>query len=665
MPELIVTDKIPETETEKISELNKVTLGEMLREKGIVTNKEVEEALKEQEDLRNKKIGEIIAENSNLEQTKIDEAIINGVKENKSRHRIRVGDILVAKGLVTRDQVNRALSRQKEGKKKRVGTLLVERGFITEEQLLTTLAQQFGTRIVNLEKIKPQKEAIDVLPEDIVKNFGIFPVSISGNLLTIATSDPTNFELIDTIRFKTNKKIEMVASTPSQIQKAIKANYDDKKVPEEILDKEDEIEDLIEEINDDDLTIEEEVDDAGMDESNSQVIKLVNKLLIDAYTRRVSDIHFEPYMDKRGTLVRYRIDGDCQEIIKIPPIYKKAVVSRIKIIANLDISERRRPQSGKIRLRHKNKLIEYRVETTPTVGGCEDAVLRILSSSKPEPIDKLCFSPNNLELFKKMLSKPYGMILCVGPTGSGKTTSLHSALSHINTSDRKIWTAEDPVEITQERLRQVQVHAKIGFNFSDALRSFLRADPDVIMVGEMRDVETAKIAIEASLTGHLVFSTLHTNSAPETIIRLIEMGMNPISFSEALIGVLAQRLIKRLCTKCKEAYHPTEEEYLELVDCYGESEFKNNGLPAFTSDLELMKPVGCEECGYSGYSRRVAIHELLFGTEELKIGIKKRLMTSEIKQQALKDGMRTLLMDGIEKIFQGITDFKQVLRVCM
>jgi type II secretory ATPase GspE/PulE/Tfp pilus assembly ATPase PilB-like protein len=363
--------------------------------------------------------------------------------------------------------------------------------------------------------------------------------------------------------------------------------------------------------------------------------------------------------------IRYRIDGICRIAHQIAGTYKDAIVARLKIMSRLDIAERRRPQSGKILIRFENRKLEYRVEITPTVGGREDAVLRLLSSSKPIPLEEMGFSAPNLRVFRELLSNPYGVILCVGPTGSGKTTTLHSALGHINTPERKIWTAEDPVEITQPGLRQVQVHPKIGFSFPEALRSFLRADPDVIMIGEMRDLETAKIVIDASLTGHLVFSTLHTNSAAETISRLMEMGIDPINFAEALLGVLAQRLTRRLCPQCKRPYHPDYDEYRQLVEAYGEQWFLDHGLPPYNERLLLMRKAGCEACGNEGYKGRLAIHELLSGTPAMKALLKKVVPAEEIAALAMTEGMRTLRMDGIAKVFAGETDFEQVSRVCV
>jgi type II secretory ATPase GspE/PulE/Tfp pilus assembly ATPase PilB-like protein len=417
----------------------------------------------------------------------------------------------------------------------------------------------------------------------------------------------------------------------------------------------------------DDTVAEVATDDDDLNaisEEDSTIVKLVNKILIDAYDQGVSDIHVEPGIGKDNMEVRYRIDGACRVFQEIPPMYKQAVISRLKIMARLDIAERRMPQDGKIRIKYSGKEVEFRLATCPTVGGNEDAVLRILAASKPIPLENMNFTKRNLQLIKKMSTKPYGLILAVGPTGSGKTTTLHSTLGHINTKDKKIWTAEDPVEITQKGLRQVQMLPKIGLDFARAMRSFLRGDPDVIMVGEMRDVETCSIGLEASLTGHLVFSTLHTNSAPETITRLLDMGMNPLNFADALLLIIAQRLVRTLCKECKEEYQPSQKEFEILAREYGIEDFKKLGIQ-YTNDLRLKKPVGCNRCNDTGYSGRTGLHEVLEGTDEIKRMIMNKALIEDIRIQAMKDGMTTLKQDGILKIFKGDCDLKQVLAVCI
>jgi type II secretory ATPase GspE/PulE/Tfp pilus assembly ATPase PilB-like protein len=412
---------------------------------------------------------------------------------------------------------------------------------------------------------------------------------------------------------------------------------------------------------------EDEIDEAEklVTEEDSAIVQLVNKIILDAYERRASDIHIEPYPGKKNTEVRFRIDGACQLYQTVPFMYRAAVVSRMKIMANMDIAERRKPQDGKIRFKkYGGKDIELRVATIPTAGGLEDVVLRILQAGEPIPLAKMGFSKRNYEAFLDIIAQPYGIVFVCGPTGSGKTTTLHSALGYINKPDRKIWTAEDPVEITQLGLRQVQVHHKIGFDFAAAMRSFLRADPDVIMVGEMRDKETTHIGIEASLTGHLVFSTLHTNSAPESITRLLDMGMDPFNFADAILGVLAQRLVRSLCKHCKKPYNPSEPEYDELVREYDKEAFKKLKI-VYTRDLILYKPMGCPQCNNTGYLGRMAIHELLVASDEIKRLIQQKAPMELIRDTAMQEGMSTLKQDGIEKVFQGHTDLVEVRKVCI
>ncbi len=571
--------------------------------------------------------------------------------------RATVGNILIREGLVTKEQIARALEHQTGSKKKKIGEVLVEQGLITEDQLLTALAMKFRFRYVELSSIVVDKKAIAAFAPDVVRRLQFIPVADKGDRIIIATSQPTDSSLHKHLLFYSGRKIEMVVATSKQIAEAIERYY-----PQE----ESFVEDLIGElaISHEVETEDDEHDETGFSETDSQIVNLVNKILIDGHAKEASDIHFEPGPREQPLKVRYRIDGVCQLVHQIPALYKKAVISRLKIMSNLDITERRQPQSGKILLKFKNKRVEYRLETTPTTGYNEDAVLRILASSKPVPLDKMCLSPLNEKAFRNLLSQPYGIILCVGPTGSGKTTTLHSALGHLNTPDRKIWTVEDPVEITQPGLRQVQVQSQIGLTFAKALRSFLRLDPDVIMIGEMRDKETAGMAIEASLTGHLVLSTLHTNSAPETLIRLIEMYMDPYNFADALLGILAQRLSRKLCDKCKISYHPSEEEFKELVGSYDPHWFKEHKMEPYLPETMLMKKGACKECNGTGYRGRIALHELIVATENVKKAIKKSAPVDEIKVMAIEEGMRTLLMDGVQKVLRGLTDLNSVLKVC-
>ncbi|MFW5958336.1 MAG: GspE/PulE family protein, partial [Desulfosalsimonas sp.] len=414
----------------------------------------------------------------------------------------------------------------------------------------------------------------------------------------------------------------------------------------------------------DDYEEEEETED--INEESGAVVQLVNKMILDAHARGASDIHLEPYPGKQNTRVRIRVDGSCTLYQTIPYSYKNAVVARIKIMADLDIAEKRKPQDGKIRFKKfGGREIELRVATVPTQGGLEDVVIRILSAGEPLPLERMGFSRRNYEAFAESVSKPYGMVLVCGPTGSGKTTTLHSALRYINNIERKIWTAEDPVEITQKGLRQVQVKPKIGYDFAAAMRAFLRADPDVIMVGEMRDRETTQMGIEASLTGHLVFSTLHTNSAPETVTRLLDMGMDPFNFADALICILAQRLVRTLCRECKQSYHPDRREYDELIREYDGAQFEKHLNIPYRKDLTLYAPKGCPACNNTGYRGRTGIHELLLASEEIKKLIQNRAMMHQIRDQAVKEGMTTLKQDGIAKIFKGQCDLVEVRKVCI
>jgi len=431
-----------------------------------------------------------------------------------------------------------------------------------------------------------------------------------------------------------------------------------------------------------------EATDGGADEvseaADNELVKLVNKVIIEAYNQGASDIHIEPYPGKGKTEIRFRKDGSLGPYIEVPASYRAALVARLKIMCDLDISEKRKPQDGKIKFKKFGPLdIELRVATIPTAGGVEDIVMRILAAGEPIPLDKMGFSARNIDELQRAVSRPYGLFFVCGPTGSGKTTTLHSVLKHLNTPDTKIWTAEDPVEITQKGLRQVQVNRKAGLDFAVVMKAFLRADPDIIMVGEMRDKETTSIGIEASLTGHLVFATLHTNSAPESIIRLLDMGMDPFNFSDALLGILAQRLAKRLCS-CKQAYTPEPAELTSFLREYCEELM---GTPRFKADpkgameavykdwvktyggdkghLTLFKPVGCDKCGGSGLKGRCGLHELLIASDRLKKSIQEHARVAEMLAIAVDEGMRTLKQDGMEKCLSGVTHIKEVRSVCI
>jgi len=542
--------------------------------------------------------------------------------------------------------------------------------------------QEFDTRIII------NQDIVRKLKADFMKKSLWMPLKDEGSNLIVLIDDPHDIRKRDAIEqwvkfnYAKAKKIDYWVSLPEDIIQFINSATQTVKeiVKEEVpawgggtiqvesVDLQELIGELDEGLEADGDTPESFFDEVK--ESDSKIVQLANKIIIDAYNQGVSDIHIEPYLGRKDTEIRFRRDGVCFQYLEVPPSHTNALISRLKIMARLRIEEKRLPQDGKIRMRYKNKDIELRIATVPTAGGNEDMVLRILTAEEPLPIDKMNFSERNLTIFKKIADRPYGLILCVGPTGSGKTTTLHSILGYINKVERKIWTAEDPVEITQYRLRQVQINPNIKtqdghrYDFATAMRAFLRADPDVIMVGEIRDSETANVGIEASLTGHLVFSTLHTNSAPETITRLIEMGLDPFNFADALLGILAQRLVRTICPECKESYHPSQKDFEVIVREYGESYFEKLGI-TFSDKFVLYRGKGCSACSRSGLKGRTALHELLEGTDEIKRLIVQKVSVPELRKQAIEEGMTTLLQDGIMKVLKGDTTLEQVRRVCM
>ena len=578
-------------------------------------------------------------------------------QERYARRRKTRFDYLINRDLLKEEELDSAWEESRE-QKETIEIFLMKKYKISKEEMGKSFEAFFRCNFIEFNDKHP-------IPGDLLKNLKReylrrelwVPIGKADGNIQVIIDDPNNILKRDTIEslLKT-KSVRYDVSLLEDIQKFINYFY---QAPED----ESSISDILHK-----LDVEEESEEEGEDavtESDSVIMQLVNKIINDAYARRASDIHVEPNVGKKNVEVRFRVDGDCAIYQTVPYNYRAALVSRIKIMSNLDITVRRIPQDGKIKFkRSATDEIELRVATIPTQGNVEDVVMRILAKGETLPLEAMGMSKRNYAELLKILEKPYGMILVVGPTGSGKTTTLHAALHHINTPDRKIWTAEDPVEITQYGLRQVQVQPKIGFDFAAAMRAFLRADPDVIMVGEMRDFETAKTGVEASLTGHLVFSTLHTNSAPETITRLLDMGIDPLNFADALLGILAQRLVRTLCKKCKESYHPTLEEYQEIVESYGPGLFAQLNIP-YNDDFVLNRPKGCDACDKTGYKGRMGIHELLVGTDEEKRLIQKHAHVEEMRDLAISQGMTTLLQDGIMKAIQGITDFKQVRRVCI
>jgi type II secretory ATPase GspE/PulE/Tfp pilus assembly ATPase PilB-like protein len=573
-------------------------------------------------------------------------------------------DYLMKEKLVTTIQLKEALEISKKIDKS-VELVLIDRFKIKKEKVGKSLSMHYGCSFREFDPELPVPfELISNLKKPFLINSLWLPLSWDKTGIEILINNPWDLEKTDYVKALMNHQdINFSAGIKEDIEKFIN-HFFDPKAESLTTDSFDDLDDIIPDISfEEEEEIEENAD--GMDESSSQVVKFVDQILVTAFRNKASDIHVEPSMITRKTSIRFRTDGVCHKYIQVPNSMAPAIVSRLKIMADLDIAERRLPQDGKIKINRKGiPEFELRMSTMPTTGGFEDVVLRILTGSGALKLDEIGLSDRNFEVLKRVISRPYGLILCVGPTGSGKTTTLHSALADINKPGVKIWTAEDPVEITQAGLRQVQVKPKIGLDFARIMRGFLRLDPDIIMIGEMRDRETAATAIEASLTGHLVLSTLHTNNAPETLTRLLDMGMNPLNIADSFLAVLAQRLVRRLCPDCIETYHPNQEEFDYIVKDYGEEPFNKLGID-YTSSLELKRSLGCEKCNRSGYKSRLGIHELIECRPKIKMLIKKQATSQDLAKQAIKDGMTTLKQDGVHKVLKGITDMSEVRRVCV
>jgi type II secretory ATPase GspE/PulE/Tfp pilus assembly ATPase PilB-like protein len=576
-------------------------------------------------------------------------------------------DYLMRENMVSTDQLQKAFALSKKMNKS-VEYVLIEQFNIKKEAIGKSFGLFYDCPFLAFDSSFPVPyELLTNLKKAFLINECWIPLSWSKEGVEVLVDDPRDLNKTDNIKtlMKTNK-LSVSVAIREDIEEFIRHFYsqdlksgDGTANVDQVLEDFDLMPDVAFEEEED-----EEIPDE-IDEASSKVVKLVDQVIIAAYRKNSSDIHIEPSPITKATSIRFRLDGVCQEYMKVPNSMVRGLISRIKIMSNLDIAERRLPQDGKIKFRRKGvPPFELRVATLPTAGGFEDVVLRILASAGAMKIDEMQLADHNLKVMKKIIKKPYGLVLAVGPTGSGKTTSLHAILGHINKPGIKIWTAEDPIEITQAGLRQTEVKPKIGLDFARMMRAFLRADPDVIMIGEMRDEETASIGIEASLTGHLVFSTLHTNSAPETITRLLDMGLNPLNFSDAFLGVLAQRLVRRLCKNCREEYHPSGEEFDEIVNDYGKAWFDRTGIE-YDHDLTLFRSVGCESCSGTGYRGRLGIHELMEGSPKVKLMIKKQANTEQIFGLAMKEGMATLKQDGIQKVFRSITDIAEVRRVCI
>jgi type II secretory ATPase GspE/PulE/Tfp pilus assembly ATPase PilB-like protein len=656
-------------------------LGRMLVAEQGVSAEGVESARREISRSAPKPLGAVLEEMRIVSRADLDRALAAGGGAPLKRF----GEVLIDMHLVTPGQLARALEHQKSTHTGQLGQTLVDMGVISEEMLRRARPRQLGIPFVDLYTVRPDPAAVREIDAKTATRLHVVPVSRHGEALVVALEDPLDPVPLDALRFATGRQVIPVMATRSQIDDAILRYYEG--VPADALRAGAGAPPQLDEIPYSgpsaplpigelagQLVIEEAakilpVDERPVSETDTTLVRFVNTMILDAHQQGASDIHVESYPGQQNTRVRFRRDGVLGEYIQLPAGFRSALITRLKIMADMDISEHRRGQDGKIMFsRFGPANIELRVAVVPTAGGVEDIVLRILASGKPVPIDALGIAPAQLDLVKAMMLKPHGLLLACGPTGSGKTTTLHSLLSYINTPERKIWTAEDPVEITQPGLRQVQILPKIGWDFAATLRSFLRADPDVIMVGEMRDTETAKIAIEASLTGHLVLSTLHTNGAIESVARLLEMGMDRFNFADALLGLVAQRLARRLCRSCRHQRALDDGEAETLAQEYAvQSDLARADVLArwraqFAAGgtLYVHDPVGCKACDGKGYKGRIGLYEILSASSELKRLVRLAASADELRAQAIADGLIFLRQDGIDKVLQGDTTMDEV-----
>jgi type II secretory ATPase GspE/PulE/Tfp pilus assembly ATPase PilB-like protein len=659
-------------------------LGEALVAQRSLSPQQLAEALDEQQALRQRKLGDILVVRQIVTPEELDEAIA----QQSRMPMVRIGEALVALGYISEAQLADALTQQREDRNVPLGELLVKKGLVSRADLQTALARKMGYPLVDVLHFPCDSEAVTRLPYAVASRVPALPLMMRGGRLVVALEDPSDRRHVEELEFAAQCKIVPVLVRGGVLIGAVDRAYEklgalayegrgssDAGAPVDF-----ELGDasrLVASMEGGAVVSDDEVVE-NIEQSDNTLVRLINQMILEAHAQGVSDIHVECPAGREKVRIRFRRDGQLRPYLELPPGYRSALIARLKIMCDLDISERRKPQDGKINFAKfvQGVRLELRVATIPTSNGVEDAVLRLLQSSKPLPLERLGLSDPNLERLRAAAARPYGMLLCVGPTGSGKTTTLHSLMGSINTPERKIWTAEDPVEITQQGLRQVQVNPRIEWTFAKALRAFLRADPDVIMVGEIRDEETARVAVEASLTGHLLLSTLHTNSAPETVTRLLDMGMDPFNFADALLGVLAQRLVRRVCESCRAPHEATAGELGELADDWlhvMQGEAPVPGTPARDELLDgwmrrfgregritLYRPVGCDTCAGTGYRGRAGIHELMMVTRELRQMIQTGSNASTLQRQSLADGMRTLRQDGIDKVLAGITTLAEV-----
>jgi type II secretory ATPase GspE/PulE/Tfp pilus assembly ATPase PilB-like protein len=637
------------------------SLGQMLIADNAATPAQVEAGLELQQEMRTQRIGDYLTANQIVTQERLQQVL----RQQSARPEISIGEALLQEKLISKQQLDEALRQQSRNRRTGLGDILVDMGVADRGTVNRLLVQKLGIPYVNPTKFDVDPNALKLLDKALAQRLRVMPLIRNDNELVVAMENPLKLEPIEALRLQAKVAIVPVMASQEQILAAIDHHYAGTRQQEvgigDLASK------LIQEAR------PFEAADRQVTESDNTLVRLVNKMITDACEQGVSDIHIESLPGSQGTQVRFRKDGALLHYLDLPTTFRNALISRIKIMAELDISDRRRPQDGKIDFQQFGPArIELRVATMPTANGLEDVVMRVLAAAEPLPIDRIGLAQDILTNLKRTAEKPHGLFLICGPTGSGKTTTLHSVLGYINTPDRKIWTAEDPIEITQSGLRQVQVNPKIGLTFAAAMRSFLRLDPDVIMVGEMRDAETARTGIEASLTGHLVFSTLHTNSAAESVVRLLDFGMDPFNFADALLGVLSQRLARTLCSVCRQPYEASDEEINQLLNEYQAGtplesaavlEWWQHQYANESGKFTLQRAAGCTACDDRGYRGRIGLHELLLATPAIKKLIHRRATVDDMLATAIKEGMRTLKQDGIEKILQGHTDVAQIRAV--
>ena len=641
-------------------------IGEMLVEEKLASAEVVDAALEKQQALRTRRFGDYLTEH----QIVSPEQLAAALKQQRAQPMQKLGETLVELGYLTESELHEALAIEARDRSVPLGKILADMGVVDGEVVNAVMAKKLGIPFVSLTNFRIPPEVLRRIPAGMAERFQTLPVAEAEGSLVVAVENPMDMAKLEGLRFAAGTKLLPVMASGEDIRAAIERSYGQaQESPVATVRKS-------ADVGIGELThrLAAETADADLDEQHSAaqdstLVKLVNKMILDATEQQASDIHIEANPAGRSMRVRFRKDGALVTYLELPAKFRKAVVSRLKVMCQLDITERRKPQDGKIEFRRFGPVdVDLRVVTIPTAGGLEDVVMRVLAPATPVPIGELGFDAHALEQIKRLIARPHGLFLVCGPTGSGKTTTQHSLLGHLNTPDTKIWTAEDPIEIAQPGLRQVQVNAKIGWTFAAAMRSFMRADPDIIMVGEMRDAETAKMGIEASLTGHLVLSTLHTNSAPESVVRLLDLGMDPFNFADALLGILAQRLVRKLCPDCKTGYAPSGPQLEELAMEYcdeskGDPGKILHGWRSQPKGITLYRAKGCARCDRTGYKGRMGLYELLVADAHVKRLVQTRAPVQVIAAAAAANGMRTLKQDGIDKVIRGLTDLQQVRTV--